>query len=536
MITSPLDNQRRSCLIIVGGLLIILVLAAVARIVFFPGGNASSTSHPSDTPTSVSAPPGPGIGTINKPNNEHIGLSDGSYAFDVGTDRIDASLKTQAATKLANGDKIGATSLWNLAVGRSGNDTSDAEALIYLEDQHVLASGSPYITLVVGTMLTGSASNISTGRDDLQGAYVAQKEYNDGLKLRGGKLVRLLVANAGSKSDYVTDVAAQIIQAAKQDSTIVGVVGWPFSAYAQKVTPVLAAAHIPMVSPSASADVFTRISPYFFRVVPSNNSQAVAGAKYAELQLNAHRVALFVDSNNSYSSSLAADFKNQFLADGYQIVDTETYTVGDKANLPARLTSALNFSPDLIYFSGYADDLAVLLINLPTSLPNLQIMGGDALYELGGYPSSARLGFSRLRFTAFAYPDEWSIMKMGGDQPFFSEYSAAFNPAGADHSAKPYGYTRADNHTILAYDAMHALLQGCQNVLLANNTLTPDALRNGLSQINGANAIQGLSGQIAFGSDGDPINKAIVILSVDSEGHIQLLQENVKGCFELGKC
>ena len=42
------------------------------------------------------------------------------------------------------------------------------------------------------------------------------------------------------------------------------------------------------------------------------------------------RVALFVDPNNSYSNSLAADFKQQFVADGNQIVDTENYTVGDK--------------------------------------------------------------------------------------------------------------------------------------------------------------------------------------------------------------
>ena len=80
------------------------------------------------------------------------------------------------------------------------------------------------------------------------------------------------------------------------------------------------------------------------------------------------------------------------------------------------------------------------------------------------YPSSAKPGFSRVHFTAFAYPDEWSILGMN-KPPFFSEYPADFNPAGADHSANPYGFTRADYGVILAYDAMYALLQGCQNVL-----------------------------------------------------------------------
>jgi ABC-type branched-subunit amino acid transport system substrate-binding protein len=126
---------------------------------------------------------------------------------------------------------------------------------------------------------------------------------------------------------------------------------------------------------------------------------------------------------------------------------------------------------------------------------------------------------------------------MSGSQPFFDEYKAAFNPAGANHDTSPYGFTRADNHTILAYDAMFTLLHGCQNVLMAKKALTPDGLRNGLTQIAGAKAIQGVSGQVSFGSNGDPIKKAVVILYVDQDGHIHLLEQNgVQGCFELGKC
>jgi len=533
------NRKRRIFVILILFLPILLgILAACDGDAKCQGINIDSCNgNNGGTPTNVSVPKG--IGIVTKPNNEQVGLSDGTYAFDIGTDRADASLKTQATAALARGDKVGATSLWNRAVGKNGIDTSDAEVLIYLEDQRILASHLPYITLIVGTMLTGSSSSVGTGRDNLQGAYVAQKEYNDGRKLNGGKLIRLLIANAGSKPEYLTDVAKLIIEAKNSDSSIVGIMGWSFSAYAHKAVDVLASAHIPMVSATASADDLSGISPYFFRVAPPNKSQAIAAAKYSEQQLNAHRVALFVDPNNPYSSSLANDFKSRFVdTDKNQIVDTENYTVGEagRSSLPAHLQSALNSNPDLIYFSGYADDLSVLLVNLPTSLPNLQVMGGDALYELEGYPSSARAGFTRLHFTAFAYPDEWSILGMGSLPPFFSDYATDFNPADADHSAKPYGFTRADNTVILAYDAMSVLLQGCQNVLQSNNTLTPDALRTGLSQITGTKAIQGISGQISFGSDGDPINKAVVILYVDQDGHIQLPRENVQGCFQLSAC
>src|SRR5207249_7157370 len=125
--------------------------------------------------------------------SEFIGISDGSFAFDTNN-RIDGLLKTQAAQSFQKGDLVSAVSQWNAAMAQ---DSNDAEVLIYLENQHVISSNSPYITFVVATMLSGN--NTSVGRDDLQGAYVAQKEFNDGSLLPGGVKVRLLIANAGGQ-------------------------------------------------------------------------------------------------------------------------------------------------------------------------------------------------------------------------------------------------------------------------------------------------------------------------------------------------
>lgn len=530
---SPNQTRSKGWMTLFLGVLVVLALVAAGALILLPFSPLNAANRKNTLADQSSSN---GIGVTPKANNESIGLSDGTYAFDIGgTNRVDGELKQQAADLLKKGDKAGATSLWNRAVGNAGNDTSDAEALIYLEDQQVLASGKPYVTLVVGTALTGNSSDVGTGRDNLQGAYVAQKEYNDGLKLSKDTRVRLLIANAGSSPDYVPEVAQRIVQVAQKEH-IVGVIGWPFSAYAHKAIPVLAKANIPMVSQTASADDLSGISNFFFRVAPANDAQAVAAANYAKSQLRARRVALFVDPKNSYSASLANDFKNHFVTGNNIIVDTEQYTVHkQQQDLPNLLQKSLSFNPDLIYFAGYSDDLTVLLVNLPTSQPNLQVMGGDALYQLNGYSTSARGGFSRLHFTAFAYPDEWDFLNMSSEKPsFFSEYPAAFNPKGQEPGGK-YGYTRADNDVILSYDATLALLQGCKNVLDAsNNTVTSTALRDGLAQITSSNPVPGVSGQIAFGSDGNPVNKAIVVLYVDPDGHIKLLSSNgIQGCFRV---
>ena len=281
-----------------------------------------------------------------------------------------------------------------------------------------------------------------------------------------------------------------------------------------------------MVSGTASSDDLTGTSNYFFRVAPSNLTQATVGAKYARTTLNAQKAVVFADPSDSYSRSLSDDFSKAFTASniGGQIVKTVNYTRGDAQSISAALQQAASEggSPDLLYFAGYASDMNTLLADLPksTGLSNAKILGGDALYELGGYDQRGREGFSRLHFTAFAYPDEWSILGYNNKRPaFFQDYINAFstsNPKGV------YGFTRPSNDVMLGYDAALALLTGAKNGLHGGKNLTPDALQQGLQQIKGANALQGVSGQISFGSNGDPVDKPVVVLNVSNEGHIQM--------------
>ncbi len=505
----PQQRRRRTGLYILVGLLLLFLIFGGVFAAFSLLSHRQTTTSTS-TPT-ISATNSSGIG-ITRIGNDAIGISDGSYVFD--TTRSDAALKQQAANELKQktSDVSGVIATLSSAVDQEPND---AEAHIYLENQRVMSSGSPFITFVVGTML--SSDNIGVGRDDLQGAYIAQKEFNDGSKLTGGFKVRLLIANSGSQATYATNVANQIVQLAKSDKTFVGVMGWPFSSRSVDAVSVLGKAHIPIVSQTSSSDQLTAISRYFFRVAPSNNIQGVSGAKYAEQTLHATSAALFVDPTDTYSQSLANDFRTQFEGDGKKIVVKEQYTVGKTSNFPMLLQDALKYNPGIIYFSGYATDISTLLTNLPAGNP-ISVMGGDALYELNGYQSSARAGFTHLRFTAFAYPDEWDVLGQTAKKPsFFADYPAAFSP---NKTHVGYGYTRPDNDNILSYDAMIALLQASNSVLRTGKTqITTEDERQALT----ITTFQGVSGQITFSSNGDPVNKAIVILSVDSLGQIRMV-------------
>ena len=59
---------------------------------------------------------------------------------------------------------------------------------------------------------------------------------------------------------------------------------------------------------------------------------------------------------------------------------------------------------------------------------------------------------------------------------------------------------------------------------MVKGPLTGASLQQALTNITGANALQGVSGQIAFGPDGNPQDKAVVILNVDKQRKIHIIK------------
>jgi ABC-type branched-subunit amino acid transport system substrate-binding protein len=189
----------------------------------------------------------------------------------------------------------------------------------------------------------------------------------------------------------------------------------------------------------------------------------------------------------------------------------------------------------MIYFAGYASDASTLLANLPTAGPlaNLPVVGANALYELGGYQSSATAALFHLHVTALAYPDEWGVLAPRAQQPsFFRDYPNDFDPNKL-HQGSPYGYTRASADVMLSYDAMLSVLQASTLAMTTGqHSITPGNLQQALRKISGKQALQGVSGQISFGADGNPTNKIVLVLCVDRQSRFHLAQAD--GQFLLG--
>ncbi len=462
--------------------------------------------------------PNQGHTSGNAVNIEPTGLSYGAVAFDI--QRSDGGLKLQAAEKMKQSDTKGAVALWNQAIAK---ERDDAEAYIYSENARVLLSKQPHMTLVVGTLFTKGVTGL--GRDNLQGAYIAQKEYNERVQKVGGKQLLLLIAVASDDPTSVTDIAKQIVSRTKTDSSILGVMGWPTSTSALAAVKVLDAAHIPMFSESATSDVLTGISPYFFRM-GTDTQQASFGAKYVLNEMKeVKNVALVEDPANAYSKSLADAFFNTFTADGKHTVSRRFYTVKQPDSMKDMINTVIqdidHGKIDMIYMSGYAADASTLLAALPSCespSPCVQIMGGDALNTQGDYTTDKNL--SRVHFTAFASAELWK--KEGKQEPqFFSDYQDAFS-AKKQLASKPIS---PDSDTMLSFDALSTLLHGCEQLQGGDQRdLQPEGLEKVLTNIT----FQGVSGLIHFDqqkNNGNAVDKAAVMLHIIDAHNIELDQQ-----------
>lgn len=489
---------------------ILAIIALLPAIIFFP--NILSLFHQQGQAAQTAAATCGELQITQAHNGEPIGISDGCYAFDI--DRIGGRFKREAANRLKAQDIAGALSAWQQAIGQ---DPRDAEARIYLENQHVLASGNPYITLVIGTVLTGP--NRGVGESNLQGAYVAQKEYNTNFSLPSHHLVRMLVANAGS---YQKD-AAIVARLISHDTSIVGVIGWPFSDQAMSALSVQSKANIPLIS-YASSDTLAGNAPHFFHISASPQQQASLAAAYARETLHATYAVVFVDTQDSYSQSMAKHFAEQF-----GNTSSLTYTVGQGASVSTDLQTLLNSSPlpGLIYFAGYASDASVLLAGLPIRGPlsTIPVLGPDALYELEGYQDTAYPALAHLRLTAFAYPDEWDILGSPDQKPkFFVDYASIFDHD--NHHPGEYGYSRADADVMLLFDGVAVALAAANNALSTESKqgITPGDLESALTKITTQQNVQGTTGQISFDANGDAVNKELLVLCLSQNRTFHLYE------------
>ena len=524
----------RNLLVAVMGALALILIALLALPRFFnPGANAGSPQPLHANFNQQAALNQQLAAELHIYQQKGIGLSDGHLAFDIYPGRADVDLKKQAATALQQNNMSAAVNALNQAVN---DDPIDGEAQIYNENIHILQDRSPSITIAVGLPIDGSDAKLGPAREQLEGVYLAQHEANSKNMLPNGLKLRVLIANSGSNNADVATVAqlvADRVSKAGNPDHLVGLVGWRTSTQTINARDIIAGVHLPVVAETASSVKLSGSSSYFFRVCPSDAIQGQALGKLLNDDLKVKHILVLRDTTDAYSVSLADAVAGRFQSLGGTFTkDVFTINKTTVDQYQQLIQNLIKNDPavDTIFLAGFDTDgirLAHALGNLARANPanqqlaRIKIVGGDALDSvllLGignnedaaiarNFPDDMR----RMLFSTFADFNEWTFQNIPQDkQPsFFADWIATYQSSATSSSAPTPHY-----NGLMIYDAVGIYVQAAK--LVKGPTITGDAIRDALNSLGkgGVPYYQGVSGRIAFDNNGDPVDKALVILTV----------------------
>ncbi len=316
----------------------------------------------------------------------------------------------------------------------------------------------------IGVLSRGSASD---------GAQLAAREANNKNGVNGVAL-RVQIADTVAKSQPDT---AKVVGRLVQDTTVKVVLEQAATGVSAPVMQVLEQARVPvLVLGPATGETAT--SKWVFYLMPPMAREAQVMVTQAQ-QLWQPKRAAIVRASNAYGSALAAEVRKQLPA-GTVVLDTPFVDTPDTVVVAALERTIRASSPDVLFWLGPPRVLGVLTDRMRDHLPNLRVMGSDAVEGKRIY-DNADGRFSGLVFVRAADPSV-DTARYNNFQYTFSIWQGG----------------QGTSEALLAYDASSMVIAGMRAGARSRAQLRDYIASLGRSRP----AYSGVTGPIAFDSAG----------------------------------
>lgn len=341
-----------------------------------------------------------------------------------------------------------------------------------------IGADEPHVTVVYAGPLTGSDANkedTRKGLEELTGVYLHQQFVNDTAN-RSVKL-RVLTANGGQDMLRQTAAVRKIVEVARRDPSVVGVVGLGRNTTeSAAATGLLQRAGLPLVDTTNSGSDLAREYPNYFGLAATDEEQADA------VGLIAGRLADGLDDPQAVvlSRKVANEDKDRYTTEqrrvGLEMLKRTGFTVaadtqyslskdGGSANLdtPLHAICGAERVPDALYFAGRVEDVNTLMSGLGQTAgcsdKAITVFTGDDL-------AKARFDDStKLADKVTLYYGALAPMNRGGGRAFYEDSRKTLEtllPEGRQLPALPKEHPYEDRlfasgQTVMSYQATAAL-------------------------------------------------------------------------------
>jgi len=242
----------------------------------------------------------------------------------------------------------------------------------------VALSGDP---IPIGISVAQTSNTALLGQDEVNGAKIAEKYFNDHGGVNGRPIKLIYEDTAGDEQGAINAFTAQI-----NKNKVVAIVGPTLSQQAFAADPVADKAKVPVVGPSNTADKIPGIGEYVRRVSAPVNAIAPTSIKAALAQnMSIKNVAVFYAQNDAFSVNETAVFQSTAKDLKLNVVTVQKFQTTD-TDFQAQITAALALKPDLAIVSGLATDGGNLVKQLRELGFKGSIVGGNGLNTTNIFP------------------------------------------------------------------------------------------------------------------------------------------------------
>ena len=355
------------------------------------------------------------------------------------------------------------------------------------------------IKIGINAPITGDIPKVGEGSKYAGELWLEDINKAGGLEVGGKKYkVEIVVEDNESKAESAVKANTKLIT----EDEVIAIVGPQSSKQAVPAGEVANNYKTPMISPWSTNPNTTKDRPYVFRGCFLDPFQGPVLANFIKEEFGFTKAAVLYDVASDYPKGLAEFFKQAWEKNNGpgSVVAYESFTTKD-TDFSSQLTNIIKSGAQVLFTPQYYNEVALIV---------------QQAHELGW--KNPVVG-----------SDSWGsaeTVKLCGKDcygAFFSTHYASAGATGAtkafiDRYNKTYGYI-PDDVGALTWDALGIVQQAIQDCGKITGKLEQDrqCVRDALASIK---EYAGITGQMTFTEDGDPI-KAAVIVRISDKGEFE---------------
>lgn len=339
---------------------------------------------------------------------------------------------------------------------------------------------------------TGSVANY--GIPGEKGMKLAIKEINAEGGVLGKQLQGIYEDNKGDNTE-IANITTKYITRDK----VAALIGDPCTGLTKVAADIAQKNQVVIFSSGATGDGVVEIGDYVFRNTLLDIFAVPAVVDWMLDDQGWKKIAVITSLNNGYSTALTPVFKKSLEARNANIVIEESVNDGE-TDFTAQVTKLKNSGADVLIFTGYYTEAALIMNEAQKQNLDIKLIGGDGLYG----QDLAKLGLSAVEEKVIFY------CGFATDQP--SPETAAFlEKYRAEYNEEP------DMFSAQYYDAVYIIADAMEK----SGSADPTVYRDELAQLKD---YPGVSGQTTFRADREPVKSPVFLMTV-KDGQFALVNK-----------